>query len=44
MNWLGRMVGLPDDFLHLRSDSPGGGVIQVSAAARLTDIALLCFK
>ncbi|KAE8750210.1 hypothetical protein FOCC_FOCC003018 [Frankliniella occidentalis] len=32
MNWLGRMVGLPDDFLHLRSDSPGGGVIQTTAS------------
>jgi len=30
MNWLGQMVGLPEDFLHLRADSPGGGVIQVS--------------
>ncbi|XP_034255904.1 histidine decarboxylase isoform X3 [Thrips palmi] len=32
MNWLGRMVGLPDEFLHLRSDSPGGGVIQTTAS------------
>jgi len=30
MNWLGQMVGLPEDFLHLRADSPGGGVIQVN--------------
>lgn len=29
MNWLGKMIGLPDDFLHIRPDSPGGGVIQV---------------
>lgn len=30
MNWLGKMIGLPDEFLHTRSDAPGGGVIQVS--------------
>lgn len=29
MNWLGKMIGLPNCFLHLQSDSPGGGVIQV---------------
>lgn len=29
MNWLGKMVGLTDDFLHTSSDSKGGGVIQV---------------
>jgi len=28
-NWLGNMIGLPDDFLHHRSDSEGGGVLQV---------------
>ncbi|CAH0762342.1 unnamed protein product [Bemisia tabaci] len=32
MNWLGKMVGLPDDFLHLRGDSQGGGVIQTTAS------------
>ncbi|XP_059470438.1 histidine decarboxylase isoform X2 [Neocloeon triangulifer] len=32
MNWLGQMVGLPEDFLHLRGDSPGGGVIQTTAS------------
>lgn len=30
MNWLGQIIGLPEEFLHLRHDSPGGGVIQVS--------------
>lgn len=29
MNWLGQMIGLPNEFLHLKHDSPGGGVIQV---------------
>jgi len=29
MDWLGKMIGLPADFLHARSDSLGGGVIQV---------------
>ncbi|XP_063237906.1 histidine decarboxylase [Bacillus rossius redtenbacheri] len=31
MDWLGKMIGLPDDFLHSRSDSRGGGVIQTTA-------------
>lgn len=29
MNWLGEMIGLPEDFLHIKADSLGGGVIQV---------------
>lgn len=29
MNWLGKMIGLTDDFLHINSESTGGGVIQV---------------
>ena len=29
MDWLGKMIGLPSEFLHARSDSLGGGVIQV---------------
>ena len=29
MDWLGKMIGLPSDFLHARNDSLGGGVIQV---------------
>ncbi|KFB44891.1 aromatic amino acid decarboxylase [Anopheles sinensis] len=32
MNWLGKMVGLPDDFLHLPAASKGGGVIQTTAS------------
>jgi glutamate/tyrosine decarboxylase-like PLP-dependent enzyme len=30
MNWLGKMIGLPEEFLHTRINSTGGGVIQVS--------------
>lgn len=30
MNWLGKMIGLPDEFLHEpNNSSQGGGVIQV---------------
>ncbi|KAK4885855.1 hypothetical protein RN001_002126 [Aquatica leii] len=32
MNWLGKMIGLPDDFLHTRNDSTGGGVIQTTSS------------
>lgn len=32
MNWLGKMIGLPDDFLQLNSASKGGGVIQTTAS------------
>ncbi|GLV39593.1 Histidine decarboxylase [Carabus blaptoides fortunei] len=32
MNWLGKMIGLPEDFLHTRSDSIGGGVIQTTSS------------
>ncbi|KAL0268988.1 UNVERIFIED_CONTAM: hypothetical protein PYX00_010743 [Menopon gallinae] len=32
MNWLGKMIGLPDAFLHVRPDSIGGGVIQTTAS------------
>lgn len=33
MNWLGKMIGLPDEFLHnTQKDSPGGGVIQTTAS------------
>lgn len=37
MNWLGKMIGLPDEFLHCSSDSRGGGVIQVSLFKSPTD-------
>lgn len=32
MNWLGKMIGLPDDFLHTDCKSKGGGVIQTTAS------------
>lgn len=32
MNWLGKMIGLPDSFLHLPGTSMGGGVIQTTAS------------
>lgn len=32
MNWLGKMIGLPEDFLHTGSKSKGGGVIQTTAS------------
>ncbi|KAG1689129.1 Histidine decarboxylase [Nymphon striatum] len=43
MNWLGRMLDLPDEFLHLRPDSPGGGVIQTTASES-TFVALLAAR
>ena len=32
MDWLGKMIGLPDSFLHTASGSEGGGVIQTTAS------------
>lgn len=32
MNWLGKMIGLPDDFLHTGGKSKGGGVIQTTSS------------
>ncbi|XP_050481697.1 histidine decarboxylase isoform X2 [Bombus huntii] len=32
MNWLGKMIGLPDKFLHCPGGSGGGGVIQTTAS------------
>jgi hypothetical protein len=29
MDWLAKMIGLPNDFLHSHADTTGGGVIQV---------------
>ncbi|KAK9870422.1 hypothetical protein WA026_007992 [Henosepilachna vigintioctopunctata] len=42
MNWLGKMIGLPEEFLNC-SDGPGGGIIQGSAS-EVTFIALLAAK
>lgn len=30
MDWLAKMIGLPNDFLHSHADTTGGGVIQVN--------------
>jgi len=32
MDWLGKMIGLPGDFLHSKQSSVGGGVIQTTAS------------
>lgn len=32
MNWLGKMIGLPEEFLHRSGGSGGGGVIQTTAS------------
>ncbi|XP_068621960.1 aromatic-L-amino-acid decarboxylase [Battus philenor] len=32
MNWLGKVIGLPESFLNEKNDSPGGGVIQTTAS------------
>ncbi|XP_047513450.1 aromatic-L-amino-acid decarboxylase isoform X2 [Pieris napi] len=32
MNWMGKLLGLPDCFLNEKNDSPGGGVIQTTAS------------
>ncbi|XP_028028850.1 histidine decarboxylase [Bombyx mandarina] len=32
MNWLGKLLALPECFLNEKNDSPGGGVIQTTAS------------
>ncbi|KAG7201287.1 hypothetical protein KM043_004065 [Ampulex compressa] len=32
MNWLGKMIGLPEEFLHRPGGSGGGGVIQTTSS------------
>ncbi|XP_025080635.1 histidine decarboxylase-like [Pomacea canaliculata] len=32
MDWLGKMIGLPSDFLHSKEQTLGGGVIQTTAS------------
>ena len=32
MDWLGKAIGLPEEFLHSKPESPGGGVIQTTAS------------
>ncbi|XP_076081670.1 aromatic-L-amino-acid decarboxylase-like isoform X1 [Mytilus galloprovincialis] len=43
MDWLGKMIGLPSDFLHSNKQTMGGGVIQVTASD-CTFIALLAAR
>lgn len=42
MNWLGKLLGLPEEFLNC-SEGPGGGVIQ-GTASEATLVALLAAK
>lgn len=43
MDWLGQMIGLPEDFLHSKSNGNGGGVIQTTAS-EATFVALLAAR
>lgn len=43
MDWLAKMIGLPDDFLHSNRKSSGGGVIQTTAS-EATFVALLAAR
>ena len=43
MDWLGQMIGLPDEFLHSKSNGNGGGVIQTTAS-EATFVALLAAR
>ncbi|CAG2105576.1 unnamed protein product [Medioppia subpectinata] len=43
MDWLAKMIGLPDDFLHSKSPTNGGGVIQTTASES-TFVALLAAR
>ncbi|XP_039345994.1 histidine decarboxylase isoform X3 [Mauremys reevesii] len=43
MDWLAKMLGLPDTFLHHHPDSQGGGVLQ-STVSESTLIALLAAR
>lgn len=35
MDWLAKMLGLPEHFLHHQPGSQGGGVLQVPSGAKL---------
>lgn len=41
MDWLAKMLGLPDKFLHHHPDSVGGGVLQVGGIR--DDLIMFCF-
>ena len=34
MDWLGKMLKLPEEFLHSNSQTTGGGVIQVGRVVK----------
>ncbi|XP_023310643.1 aromatic-L-amino-acid decarboxylase-like [Anoplophora glabripennis] len=42
MDWLGKILGLPEEFLN-ETEGPGGGIIQ-NAASEATLVGLLCGK
>lgn len=42
MNWVGKMINLPLDFLCESNDSIGGGVIQVCVEAKCRIFQLTC--
>lgn len=35
LDWLGKAIGLPDEFLAMKKGSKGGGVIQVSVSVNI---------
>lgn len=37
MNWMGKMLGLPEQFLN-SSEGPGGGVLQVNLLKKKTNV------
>ena len=43
MDWLAKMIGLPNDFLHSKSATNGGGVIQTTSS-EATFVALLAAR
>ncbi|CAF0807474.1 unnamed protein product [Adineta ricciae] len=43
MDWLAKMIGLPNDFLHSQENTTGGGVIQTTAS-EATLVALLAAR
>lgn len=44
LDWLGKAIGLPDDFLALKKGSKGGGVIQVNFWAFLFNFGHVIFS
>lgn len=42
-DWLGKMIGLPSQFLHCGS-GPGGGVIQVGVCVVVMGVSIIDWK